>query len=76
MLTSSIQEQRNAGLGLQRRHGVAALAADAQQLAARDQESERRRVTGHAGDHLGAVGEQLLEVVEDEQAGPLAQELP
>ena len=34
------------------------------------------RVAGHAGDHLGAGGEQLLEVVEDEQAGPLAQVVP
>ncbi len=73
MLARAIHEQRDPGVGLQRRHGVTALPADPQELAARDDEPERGRVAGQARDDLGAPWEQLLEVVEDEQAGPVPQ---
>ncbi len=47
--------------------GSPALAGDPQQLAARDEDPELGCRADQPRDDLGAVGEQLLEVVEDEQ---------
>ena len=76
MLARPLDEQRDAGIGFERRDRVAVLPVDPQQLAARDQEPERGCIAGQAGNDLGAIGEKLLEVVEDEQAGPVAQVRP
>ena len=60
--------RRHAGLGLQWRHPVLVLARDAQHLAARRQHAQLGRAPDQVRDPLGDGRQQLLEVVEDEQA--------
>ena len=67
VLARPVDEQRDAGVGLERRDGVTVLAADPQQLPAGHDQPQRGASRVEPGHDLGAVGQQLLEVVEDEQ---------
>ena len=61
-------EEGDAGIDVERRDRVAALAGDPQQLAAGDEQPQRRAPPGRAPATMSAPRrEQLLEVVEDEQ---------
>ena len=71
-----VDEQAHAGRDVQRRHGVPALPADPQQLPARRQYPQVRRVSNDPGDDLRALGQELLQVVQDEQRRSFAEEGP
>ena len=66
-------EEGDAGIDVERRHRIAALPADPQQLAAGDDGRQRRRRADESGDDVRGGREQLLEVVEDEQQDPIAE---
>ena len=68
-------EQGHAGVGIERRDRMPALARDPEELAARDQEPHRWRAARNRSNDLGAGREQLLQVVEHEQGLSLAQVL-
>ena len=65
-------EQGDAGVDVERRHRIAALPADPQQLAAGDDGRSATARRGRVGRRVRGGRQQLLEVVEDEQQDPIA----
>ena len=67
----AVDEQRDGPLAVQRRDRVPAFAGDPQQLAAGHQRPQAGSRPDQSRHDLGGRGEQLLEVVQDEEDGPL-----